>query len=197
MKAPPCSDRAKCARIQAGEIEMNKKYSEYLKQIIDDSMKNTLGHSDKEISDFFNKYKISYNDSYAFFLKYYGNDYIKDSYYYRSKDDKYEMGILFGLDTENGNICKEIENNKDFLPDFVIPIIAMPGGDFVCLDKNKGSIYLWFHEKDSDNLLFIEKDFETFILNFTEIEENSNVKPVDITIDKSFDALLREAAKKI
>ena len=106
------------------------------------------------------------------------------------------MDILFGLDAENGNICKEIENNKDFLPNFVIPIIAMPGGDFVCLDKSNGNIYLWFHEKDSDNLLFIEKDFESFILNFTEIEENSNVKPVDIIIDKSFDVLLREAAKK-
>lgn len=168
----------------------------YLKQIIDDSMKNTIEHSDKEIYDFFNNYKISYNDSYAFFLKYYGNDYIKDNYYYFIRDVKYEMDLFFGLNAENGNICKEIEANKEFLPDSIIPIIAMPGGDFVCLDKNNGSIYLWFHEKESNNLLFIEKDFENFILNFKKIEENITITPIEITIDKSFDTLLREAAKK-
>jgi hypothetical protein len=175
---------------------ISKNYSDFLKEIIDDSMKTACEHSDKKVTDFFTSYNISYDEAYAYFLKHYGNDYIKDGFVYCRKNEKYEMNILFGLDSGNGNICKEIEDDSNFLPGFMIPIIALPSGDFVCMDKNDGRIYFWFHDTAMDNLLFVEKSFEKFILHFEKSEEESSVKPVSFSIDSDMDNLLKKTAEK-
>ena len=98
-------------------------------------------------------------------------------------------------------ICKKYSNFlKEIIDDSMKKacehIIALPGGDFVCMDKNDGRIYFWFHDTAWDNLLFVEKSFEKFILHFEKSEEESSVKPVSFSIDSDMDNLLKEAAEK-
>ena len=109
LSRAPSGGRDKNApELKKGKIMISKKYSDFLKEIIDDSMKTACEHSDEEVTDFFTSNNISCDEAYAYFLKHYGNDYIKDGFVYCRKNEKYEMNILFGLDSGNGNICNEI-----------------------------------------------------------------------------------------
>ena len=54
----------------------------------------------------------------------------------------------------------------DVVMDDVIPIADLPGGDLACMDKQDGSIWFWFHDREEDNFVMVAESFEEFINGF-------------------------------
>jgi SMI1 / KNR4 family. len=147
-------------------------------------------------------------EDYRFYLKYYGNDYFKDDYFYTpsypvfssTKLEKYMADPLFGLYDGHNNLERAINRFKgvEYFPEELFPIGDGQGGNLVCMNKTDSKIYLWFHDEDVDNCVFLVDDsFEQFIMNFSYYEEEqSDIENVKMTLSADLDKALREAAKK-
>ncbi len=149
---------------------MNDNYLIKLKDILNDTLHDITEKSDTQVKSFFEEHGISYDEYYAFFLKYHGNDYVNDDYWFCYKDTEgnvkeFMVDMLFGLQECTGNIIEEIKSWEHIIPENLVPIADRPGGNLVCMDKKDGKIYFWFHDK-IDNLMLVSDSFESFINEF-------------------------------
>ena len=183
---------------------MIKEYIDIIEEVLDDTVNELSEKSEEFVNEFFACYNIKYDEYYAYFLKKHGNDYIKEDYGYRYKgktDDMkagfYQFDILFGLQEGIGNIQKEIRNQEQMISNEYFPIAAMPGGDLVCMNKENGGIFFWFHEKNDNNMIFVADSFKELIMGIEKMERvDKKPKPIAFKIDSAMDELLKEAAKK-
>ena len=128
--------------------------------------------TDAQVESFFDVYGVPYDECYAYFLKHHGNDYIKDDYWFLLKNEagdteQYMVDMLFGLQKCSGNIMNEMKEWEDVVQDDLVCIADRPGGDLVCMDKEDGSIWFWFHDVADDNLVMVADSFEEFICGFS------------------------------
>ena len=163
--------------------------------------------ADKEVLDaFFKKYKLDKHTFSHFksFLRIYGSCYIKDDYYFMplpnlpliSDQQKYEIDKFLGLGHDKDNIEKYLADYHDIVEDDLLPIAEIVGGDLICIHRNTGEIWFWFHESTQDNLLKAANTFAEFILNFKYFDPPQVKSAVRMNLDPKLDAFLKAAAKK-
>ncbi|WP_026659237.1 SMI1/KNR4 family protein [Butyrivibrio sp. AC2005] len=178
---------------------MNDRFLNKLQEVLDDTLHDLTEKTDDQVKAFFDNYGVHYDEYYAYFLKHHGNDYVKDDYWFICKDDdgnmeQYMVDMLFGLQDCLGNIFDEIKDWADVVMDDVIPIADLPGGDLACMNKQDGSIWFWFHDRDEDNFVMVAESFEEFINGF---EKEENEKTIDLsTVKIELDDDLVESIKE-
>lgn len=181
---------------------MNETFLNKLNEILDDSINEHTKKTDAQVKSFFDAYGVPYDECYAYFLKYHGNDYIKDDYWFLLKNDagdteQYMVDMLFGLQECTGNIINEMKEWEDVVQDDLVCIADRPGGDLVCMDKEDGSIWFWFHDVADDNLVMVADSFEEFICGFSyEEPASSNNDEPEISLSPEMDKLLRKKAQE-
>ncbi|MBV6685754.1 SMI1/KNR4 family protein [Bacillus sp. JRC01] len=176
-----------------------------LDEIIDFDMKDSKKTWENEkIIELEKKYNLYLNDDYFFYLKEYGNDYIDPKYKCIPQEAipgceevKFEIDSIYGLDIDENNIFEKIDSYKDILPENLVPIADLPGGDLICMEKEKGWIYFWFHDWEDENLFKVFNTFKEFILSFTVVKDVT-ITPGEVKMDlgSQLDAFLKNASKK-
>ncbi|MFV0379202.1 MAG: SMI1/KNR4 family protein [Anaerorhabdus sp.] len=184
---------------------MKQSYIDKLNDIIDfDMRKSNSSYSEKKILKLQKDYSLDLDDSYKFYLENFGNDYFKEGYnfhpslkLYDGAEKKYEFNSIFGLGIGHSNLQMNIDNSNGNLPEFVFPIGEFGGGDLICMSRKNKEIYLWFHEKNGQNLYLIAESFESFILSieYDEPIKNDSVG-VKMKLSPELDNALRKAAEK-
>ncbi|MDE6722632.1 MAG: SMI1/KNR4 family protein [Eubacterium sp.] len=175
------------------------KYIEKLKEIID--ITTTVPNKDnkRDVKKFFkkNKFDDAVFSAYKYFLLNYGNCYIKDDYYFETSDssfnikqEKFEIDTFFNLE----NIKKYALDYSDIIQNGFLPIAEIVGGDLVCIEKNTGEIWFWFHDVSKDNFLKVSNSFGEFICGF-QFSKQMNNGSVKMNLSPELDAFLKEASK--
>ena len=193
---------------ERGELPMEELIKK-LEEIIDfDSKVSVETWSAEDIKGFEKKHQVELPHDYKFYLQHYGNDYIKEAFRFlsavelpeKTTDRTVEIDSFYGLYDDENNIENKIRFYKDILPDDLLPIGDLPGGDLVCLGTkgNKlGKIYFWFHELEGENTVFMSESFETFILSFHKVDyEKNDLDHITIHIGDKLNAFLVNASKK-
>jgi SMI1 / KNR4 family. len=180
-----------------------------LDEIIDFSLiDNQKKWGKEDIALVENKYQLTLTADYIFYLQFYGNNYVKDNYLYKptnsiyaiTKEETYLTGAFFGLNEDAHNLEKEITARQNLLPNDIFPIVDIPGGDLVCMDKKNGSVYLWYHEMPEESCVYlVEESFTDFIMNIDFYEDrvdDNKIHHPKMIVSKELDSFLREASKK-
>ncbi len=108
-----------------------------------------------------------------------------------------------GVDYGHGHVYQLIQGPEprfekchEYRYDLVC-IADRPGGDLVCMDKEDGSIWFWFHDVADDNLVMVADSFEEFICGFSyEEPASSNNDEPEISLSPEMDKLLRKKAQE-
>lgn len=183
-----------------------KKLIDKLEEILDlDMRKENKLFSDTELNNIKKKYNLSFSEGYEYYLKNYGNNYIKDGYYFipstslekETKQRDFSLNGIFGLYDNTNNLEKNILANIDNIKPNLFPIADRPGGNLVCMDKITGEIYFWFYDMSEDNDTFlVANSFDDFIDGFNFIKKEINTDGIKITVNSKFDAAMRKTAEK-
>ncbi|WP_088810496.1 MULTISPECIES: SMI1/KNR4 family protein [Listeria] len=176
-----------------------------LDEIIDTEMKqNPKVWGMDCIEEIEKKYSLVFPTDYAFYLQYYGNDYIKDNYLFTLSDslekilnqNSFELDSIFGIDDDLNNLEKKILFYQDIIPSNLFPIADLPGGNLVCMDKENQQIYFWIHDEVEDTYL-VARNFSEFIMQFQfEQKEQVNLDDIELNLSNDLDDLLKKAAEK-
>ena len=193
---------------ERGELPMEELIKK-LEEIIDfDSKVSVETWSAEDIKGFEKKHQVELPHDYKFYLQHYGNDYIKEAFRFlsavelpeKTTDKYFEIDSFYGLYDDENNIENKIRFYKDLLPDDLLTIGDLPGGDLVCLGTKGdklGKIYFWFHELEGENTVFMSESFETFILSFHKVDyEKNDLDHITIHIGDKLNAFLVNASKK-
>jgi len=180
-----------------------------MKMKLDDIIDFTLVKDRKvwdnaEIEAIASKNGMSFSSDYTFFLKYYGNNYIKDDYLYTptyhfdSNEDAFDIGGIFGLYEDSNNLENESMSFLGIIPNDLFPIADLHGGDLICMGKEDCKIYFWYHDKVDENVFLVDDNFESFIMNFhfQDSQNGIDLDKVELNFDSDLDQALRNAAKK-
>lgn len=155
------------------------------------------------------KHNLKFPKDYTFYLKHYGNDYIKEDIRFIPpielpkiiKQTQFEIDSIYGLNNDENNLDDKMNSYKDILPDDLFPIADLPGGDLICIGKQGdkyNKIYIWFHEMEGDNAFLVSNSFESFIDNFKRIKiEKKPVGNVKLNLGDKLNAFLNTASKNI
>ncbi len=103
--------------------------------------------------------------------------------------------LFFGLKKDANNIEEQISFYQTIIPENLFPIAGIAGGDLICLDKEVGNVYMWFHDKENQVLL-CANDFKELISKFEENNICDDKKVKRVTINDKLDLKMREMAKK-
>ncbi|WP_106495645.1 SMI1/KNR4 family protein [Lentibacillus sp. Marseille-P4043] len=187
-----------------------EQFKKKLETIIDFDVKEINNSwNEDHIKNLEGKYNIKLPQDYSFYLQHYGNDYIKEDFYFipseglsnKIKLTQFEIDSFYGLYNDENNIDDKINFYKDLLPADLIPIADLPGGDLVCIgikDDIQNKIYIWFHEMDGENIYLVSDSFESFIMNFKRINvERNNLENVKLNISDMLNTFLNNASKKM
>lgn len=176
-----------------------------LEQIIDFDLRdtNTIWNDD-EIKKIEEKHNINFPNDYFYYLKYFGNDYIKEDFRLipslefqkLKKQSQFEIDSLYGLNNDENNLEDKIFSYKEILPDNMIPIADLPGGDLICIgDGDK--VYVWFHEMEGENIFLVSNSFKDFIFSISRVQnQESNMKNVKVNLGNRLNAFLNNASNK-
>ncbi|MEI3612819.1 SMI1/KNR4 family protein [Pseudogracilibacillus sp. SO30301A] len=187
-----------------------EQFKKKLETIIDFDVKEIIKSWDEDhINNLEIKYEIKLPRDYSFYLQHYGNDYIREDYCFIPSKDlsnnikqvQFEIDSIYGLYNDENNIEDKINFYKDLLPDDLIPIADLPGGDLVCIgtkDDKQNKIYFWFHEMDGENIYLVSDSFENFIMNFKRLDvEKNSLENVNLNISDKLNTFLNNASKKM
>lgn len=168
-----------------------KKVQEILSKIGIKKKHSKLKNLEKVLETIEKKYKAKLPALYKKFLLEYGGAFFESDFIYKSKDNSLTDGyndieIFYGLDNSDYSLPKQIEcyiDNKDFIPNYLLPIADAPGGDVICLgmtESHFNKVYFWAHDvEEGKNIVLIADSFYDFIKTFTiiENEEDNGIKP--------------------
>ena len=181
-----------------------------LEEVIDFDIKEIdQSWNEDEIKTLEENYQLKLPQDYAFYLKHYGNDYIKEDYRFipsielpkKIKQTQFEIDSIYGLYNDENNIDNKANFYKDILPTDLFPIADLPGGDLICTGKSndkRNKIYIWFHEMNGENVFLVSDSFESFIMNFKSIKAiTNNLDNVKLSLGDKLNTLLNNASKKI
>lgn len=187
-----------------------EKLKKKLEEIIDFDIKDidTIW-SEADINSFEERNDLKLPQDYLFYLKYYGNDYIKE--YYRFipqiklpkiiKQTQFEIDSIYGLNNDENGLDDKINCYRDILPVDLFPIADLPGGDLICMGKQgdkHNKIYIWFHEINGRNDFLVCNSFGEFIESFKKInEENITQSNVKLNLSDKLNDFLNNASKNI
>lgn len=156
------------------------------------------------------KYDLKLPRDYAFYLQYYGNDYIRENYRFipssiiLSKNvngAQFEIDSIYGFGNDENKIDNKIKFYKDILPADLFPIADLPGGDLICIgkkDDKKDKVYIWFHEMDRENVFLVSDSFESFIKNFQRIKvEENTLDKAELNLSDKLSTFLSSASKNM
>lgn len=92
--------------------------------------------------------------------------------------------FLYGLSDADNGLFYRINMHSSNIPSEYYPLGESSGGNQICINKNTGEIYFWWHEAPTDPecLYFLSKNIESFIDGLTPIKD-SEEEPDNI-IDK-------------
>lgn len=176
-----------------------------LDEIIDKDMKqNSTVWDLSVIVGIQKKYELSFSNDYVFYLQYYGNDYIKDNYFFKPQKSlkkalnqiNFELDSIFGLYDDENNLQKKILFYQDVIPSNLFPIADLPGGDLVCMNKENNQIYFWIHDEVEDTYL-VAQNFNDFIMQFQfKQTEGIDLNDVELHLSNGLDDLLKKTAEK-
>ena len=174
-------------------------YNERIRKIIDSRVNEPQIVSEEMVENFAKKNAIKLCDDYRYFLLNYCNSYVKEGYYLNINSNnkllKYEIDSFFGLKKDANNIEEQISFYQTIIPENLFPIAGIAGGDLICLDKEVGNVYMWFHDKENQVLL-CANDFKELISKFEENNICDDKKVKRVTINDKLDLKMREMAKK-
>lgn len=178
-----------------------------LDEIIDFDLKEIETFWDEvKIKTLEEKYNLNFSEDYVFYLKYYGNDYIReDVRLIRSielpeiiKQTQFEIDAIYGLYNDENNLDDKINSYKNILPDELFPIADLPGGDLICMGKKGNKIYIWFHEMEGENVFLVSDSFRNFIEDFRRIKMGENtVGNVKLNLGDKLNVFLNKASKNM
>ncbi|MEH6949676.1 SMI1/KNR4 family protein [Bacillus sp. JJ634] len=181
-----------------------------LDEIIDFDLKEVETIWDEgEVKTLEEKHNLEFPNDYDFYLKHYGNDYIREDFRFipsielpkTIKQTQFEIDSIYGLNNDENNLDDKIISYKDILPGDLIPIADLPGGDLICIGKqgdNYNKVYIWFHEMDGDNVFLVSDSFEGFIYNIKRIKtEKSTIDNVKLNLGDKLNTFLNNASKKV
>jgi SMI1-KNR4 cell-wall len=185
-----------------------EKLKEKIEEIIDFDLKEVeTSWDEKEINALEEKHNLEFPVDYAFYLKHYGNDYIKEDFRFIPSTEltktiqqtQFEIDSIYGLNSDENNLDDKIISYKNILPDDMIPIADLPGGDLICLGKQGDSyfkVYIWFHEMDGENTFLVSDSFEEFIFNIKRVNtEKSSIENVKLNLGDKLNNFLNNASR--
>jgi hypothetical protein len=83
------------------------------------------------------------------------------------KDGTQNLISFYGLGNCDGNLIKEIGIYEKRMPECVIPIGDLPGGNQLCLSlspPSEGCIFVWDHENEMDKKFRCHRSFQNMYL---------------------------------
>ncbi|MGE8078325.1 SMI1/KNR4 family protein [Peribacillus loiseleuriae] len=181
-----------------------------LEEIIDfDIKEEEITWDEDSIKILEESYKLKLPLDYVFYLQHYGNDYIREDYRFipttelpqKINQSQFEIDSIYGLNNDENNLEEKIKFYKDILPDDLLPIADLPGGDLVCMGKkndNQNKIYIWFHEMDGENVYLVVESFGEFVKYFKSIKvEKGKKENVKVKLSGKLNDFLSNASKKM
>ena len=183
-----------------------EKLEEKIHEIVDSTVTEKRKKCEtKEIIELADKYELKLSNDYIHYLQFNGNSYMKDNYRYSpsydisevTRQDTFRVSCLFGLGSETEGLEEEVQSYLGILPNNLFPIGDLLGGNLVCMDKETGKIYLWYHDEPEGNDNFLSDDsFKQFIMNINCHEDNSSSTEIKLNFGSELDEALRKAAEK-
>ncbi|MGG0658096.1 SMI1/KNR4 family protein [Rummeliibacillus pycnus] len=155
------------------------------------------------------KHNLKLPQDYVFYLKHYGNDYIREDFRFipsielpkKIKQTQFEIDSIYGLNNDENRLDDKINTHWDILPYGLFPIADLPGGDLICMGKQgdkHNKIYIWFHEMDVYNVVQVCDSFERFIENFKRVKvENNTLDNVKLSLGDKLNDFLNNASKNM
>lgn len=176
-----------------------KKLEKKLESIIDPNYKkNSINfHFEDVIRSIEKECKLKLPIEYKMFLLNFSNCIFKDDIYYQSiekspwtpGDGLESVEVFYGLENDDINLRKRIQQYSGRIPDGLIPIAESPGGNQICIGvkgKYTERIYFWDHEnistKGGSNLYLIANLFSDFIMSFELHHRDLEVNLDDIEV---------------
>lgn len=69
--------------------------------------------------------------------------------YYNENNVEFNLNYFFGYsDKKHEDFIHNFNTFLHRIPDELLPIGSIDGGDLLCMDKKEGFVYYWFHEED-------------------------------------------------
>ena len=187
-----------------------EQFKKKIEEIIDFDIKEIYKTwNEDDIKKFEEKYKMKLPHDFAFYLQYYGNDYIREDYRFipsiklpkKIKQTQFEIDSIYGLNNDENKIDDKINFYKDILPVELFPIADLAGGDLICMGikgNKQNNVYICFHEMDGENTFMVSNSFENFVENFKSIKvEKSNLDNVKLNMSDKLNAFLNNASKNM
>lgn len=172
---------------------MDKKFIEKCEEIFEEKKYCKLDESVIRKNE--EEMGFEFDDYMLFLLENYEDVFIKENYGFKSyertpfaDENGFEvLSTFYGL-TKETNLLSIYETYKEQLPIGVIAVAEMDGGNQLCINK-KGSVYIWLHDSNNDNSLYLaSKNLKEFILGVEEIPKAINkIDLNDITSNYSDD----------
>ncbi|WP_397538210.1 SMI1/KNR4 family protein [Rummeliibacillus pycnus] len=162
-----------------------------------------------DIKTFEENHNLKLPQDYVFYLKHYGNDYIREDFRFiplielpkTIKQTQFEIDSFYGLNNDENRLDDKINIYQDILPGDLFPIADLPGGDLVCMGKQgdkHNKIYIWFHEMDGENVFLVCDSFGNFIENFKRINvEKNTLDNVKLNLGDKLNDFLKNASKNM
>lgn len=162
-----------------------KKIDKKINEIVDNDFKdNIVQHSDNKIVILEKDYNIKLPADYKYFILNYGELVIKENFYFKPleqtpkspKDGYHSINIFYGLNDNDMDIRKKINQYKYEFKNKYVPIALLPGENQLCLDVN-GQVYFWDHESLTDKSIYlVSKSFSKFIFDLQKYKKKISVK---------------------
>lgn len=187
---------------------------EKLKKKLDEIIDFEINNIDKiwedgDINTFEERNDLKLPQDYVFYLKYYGNDYIRENFRFIPpielpkiiKQTEFEIDSIYGLNDDENGLDDKINSYQEILPVDLFPIADLPGGDLICMGKQwdkQNKIYIWFHQIDGRNVFLVCNSFGEFIENFKKINEETNTQShVKLNLSDKLNESLNNTSKNI
>ena len=69
--------------------------------------------------------------------------------HYKDKETEFTINYFLGFsENKNDDIIATYNDYEGRIPEELIPIASVDGGDWLCINKMTGKVYYWFHEEN-------------------------------------------------
>jgi len=136
---------------------------------------NIIEYSKETMNEIQVLFDYSIPAEYMYILENYADIYLREEYSFKplirtpltNKDGFNRFSYFFSLHGRN-SFFRIYEIYRQQLPEELLPIAEVDGGNLLCINKKTGYIYLWIHDEIDENIFLVNYDIVKFIFSIEE-----------------------------
>ena len=76
--------------------------------------------------------------------------------HYKDKETEFTINYFLGFsENKNDDIIATYNDYEGRMPEELMPIASVDGGDWLCINKITGKVYYWFHKEDKREVVSV------------------------------------------